>query len=48
MVADMTQIFELLLDHGINHKIYEPLKDLFDSLLKPLYFYKLAVINILI
>ncbi|CAD8132006.1 unnamed protein product [Paramecium pentaurelia] len=42
MVADITQIFDLLLEQGIQQKLYEPLRELFDNVLKPYYFFKIA------
>ncbi|CAD8142705.1 unnamed protein product [Paramecium octaurelia] len=42
MVADITQIFDLLLEQGIQQKLYESLRELFDNVLKPYYFFKIA------
>ncbi|CAD8135428.1 unnamed protein product [Paramecium octaurelia] len=42
MIADISQIFDLLLDQGIQQKLYEPLRELFDNVLKPYYFFKIA------
>ncbi|CAD8046189.1 unnamed protein product [Paramecium sonneborni] len=42
MVADISQIFDLLLEQGIQQKLYESLRELFDNVLKPYYFFKIA------